>query len=325
MDGLILVLIGLSIGWFIELILDYVFWQPKRVRAEAETKLQPALDESETANATLQNQMAVLMQAKAQLQAALDASEAANAALQNQVSVLTQNEADLKAALDVSEAANAQLQTKLEKGFGTICNPVDNAPVVTNSAEDIEAPSGDQTRKPVQVLQSGRKTRLPGIPPLVRNATHQEAMAVVKSHVLPAMAVGILPLPLLDFAALTTLQLHMMRRLSQIYEVPFSRRRGRLILTSLLGALLPSSTGRWALTVVPFVPVVGYTISAVAMSSIGGALTYAIGRALIRHFENDKSFLTLRPEVIEPDVRNAIWEGEQVVAELRRYTWPLRK
>ena len=49
-------------------------------------------------------------------------------------------------------------------------------------------------------------------------------------------AAGLIPVPLVDMAAVGGVQLHMLRRLSQIYGVPFSENRGKSILTSLVGA-----------------------------------------------------------------------------------------
>src|SRR4051812_37568692 len=55
-------------------------------------------------------------------------------------------------------------------------------------------------------------------------------------------AAGLIPLPLIDVAAVGGIQLHMLRRLSEIYGVPFSENRGKSILGSLVGAMVPATT-----------------------------------------------------------------------------------
>src|ERR1700738_3905533 len=48
-------------------------------------------------------------------------------------------------------------------------------------------------------------------------------------------AAGLIPVPLVDMAAVGGVQLHMLRRLSEIYRGPFSENWGKWILTSLVG------------------------------------------------------------------------------------------
>ena len=55
-------------------------------------------------------------------------------------------------------------------------------------------------------------------------------------------AAGLIPIPLVDMAAVGGVQLQMLRRLSEIYGVPFSDNRGKSIIASLAGAIIPAST-----------------------------------------------------------------------------------
>src|SRR5438105_6290705 len=55
-------------------------------------------------------------------------------------------------------------------------------------------------------------------------------------------AAGLIPLPIVDIAVVGGVQLQMLRRLSQIYGVPFSDNRGKSIIASLAGSVIPAST-----------------------------------------------------------------------------------
>src|SRR5713101_2083222 len=55
-------------------------------------------------------------------------------------------------------------------------------------------------------------------------------------------AAGLIPVPLVDIAAVGGVQMQMLRRLSEIYGVPFSDNRGKAIIASLAGSLIPAST-----------------------------------------------------------------------------------
>ena len=63
-------------------------------------------------------------------------------------------------------------------------------------------------------------------------------------------AAGLIPIPLVDVVAVGGVQLQMLRRLSEMYGVPFSDNRGKSILASFAGSVFPASTAttaQWAL------------------------------------------------------------------------------
>ncbi|MCI5222501.1 MAG: DUF697 domain-containing protein, partial [Candidatus Electrothrix sp. AR4] len=53
------------------------------------------------------------------------------------------------------------------------------------------------------------------------------------------MAMGIVPFPLIDLAALTAVQLKMLHSLANIYEVEFKASLGKSAISSLVGGALP--------------------------------------------------------------------------------------
>src|ERR1700758_4010229 len=61
----------------------------------------------------------------------------------------------------------------------------------------------------------------------------QLASQVVDRFSLWSGAAGLIPIPLVDVAAVGGVQLIMLRRLSEIYDVPFSDNRGKSIIASL--------------------------------------------------------------------------------------------
>src|SRR3954447_7005968 len=68
------------------------------------------------------------------------------------------------------------------------------------------------------------------------------AAQVVDRFSLWSSAAGLIPLPLVDVMAVGGVQLLMLRRLSEIYGVPFSDNRGKALIASLAGSVLPAST-----------------------------------------------------------------------------------
>lgn len=114
-----------------------------------------------------------------------------------------------------------------------------------------------------------------------------------------AGAVGVIPVPLVGLVAVGALQLQMLRRLSQVYNIPFSENRGKSIITALLGAAIPTTSGLGAAETLKAIPVVGTVLSMLVTPTLAAALTYAIGRTFIQHFETGGTLLDFNP----PDYR----------------------
>ena len=59
----------------------------------------------------------------------------------------------------------------------------------------------------------------------------------ILKHMGLAMGGGAIPIPVLDLAAVTAVQLDLLKRLAALYDVPFDSASSRAFLTSLTGAL----------------------------------------------------------------------------------------
>src|SRR5215470_16900225 len=111
------------------------------------------------------------------------------------------------------------------------------------------------------------------------------AAQVVDRYSLWSGAAGLLPLPLLDVAAVGGVQLVMLRRLSEIYGVPFSENSGKAIIASLAGSVLPVGTAATgAMTVgslIKGLPVIGTAVGALTVPVVAAGATWVIGKVFI--------------------------------------------
>jgi uncharacterized protein (DUF697 family) len=121
-------------------------------------------------------------------------------------------------------------------------------------------------------------------------------------------AAGLIPLPVVDVLAVGGLQLQMLRRISQLYGVPFSENRGKALIASLAGALIPASSGIGAASALKFIPVVGTLASGFIMPVLSAGATYAIGKAFIEHFASGGTLLDFNP----PDYREFVKAQKQM-------------
>ena len=113
---------------------------------------------------------------------------------------------------------------------------------------------------------------------------------------------GLVPLPVVDVIAVGGLQVQMLRRLSQIYDVEFSENRGKALIAALAGSMIPATSGIGAASMLKFVPVVGTLAAAFVMPVLSAGATYAIGKAFIQHFESGGTLLDFNP----PDYREFV-------------------
>jgi uncharacterized protein (DUF697 family) len=113
---------------------------------------------------------------------------------------------------------------------------------------------------------------------------------------------GLIPVPVVDVVAVGGLQLQMLRRISQIYDVPFFENRGKAVIASLAGSMIPATSGMGAASALKAVPIVGLLVSGFVMPALSAGATYAIGKAFVQHFESGGTLLDFNP----PDYREFV-------------------
>ena len=132
----------------------------------------------------------------------------------------------------------------------------------------------------------------PATTEMTDSARDAQALQLVDRLSLWSGAAGLIPLPLVDVAAVGGVQFYMLRRLSEIYGVPFSDNRGKSILASVAGAVIPASAST---SVVKSLPGIGTVIGALTMPVVSAGATWVIGKLFIQHFASGGTLLDLNP------------------------------
>lgn len=136
---------------------------------------------------------------------------------------------------------------------------------------------------------------------------------IIKTYVLWSMGGGLIPIPLADLAAVTVLQLNMLERLAALYNVDYSRQRGKTFVAALTG----SSAAKIGSSLLKIIPGVGSVVGGVAMSITSGASTYAVGQVAINHFEVADSLDDIDVTTARQDYEEAFEEGKEVAAKMK--------
>jgi uncharacterized protein (DUF697 family) len=121
------------------------------------------------------------------------------------------------------------------------------------------------------------------------NSTDQlvKAKEIIKHNVAWSAGAGMLPVPGLDFVAITGVQLKMVNELCGAYNIPFKKALARPIIVSLIGSLGATMLAPLvATTSLKLIPGFGLLFSGTALAATSAAITYGVGQLFMDHFQN---------------------------------------
>ena len=145
----------------------------------------------------------------------------------------------------------------------------------------------------------------------------QDALKTTKKYMWISMGAGLIPIPGVDWAAVSGVQLKMLTEISKIYGVPFHKNLGKATIGSLAGFIVPHAMAfGWIGDVLKLIPVVGILAGAPATGLLAGAYTWAMGNIFIQHFASGGTFLNLDPEKVKEYFQAQFEEGRKLAATM---------
>lgn len=144
-----------------------------------------------------------------------------------------------------------------------------------------------------------------------------EANNIVKNHVITAMAVGLVPVPVVDLVGLLAIQMKMLHGLADHFQVPFSQNLGKSLITSLIGGTLPVTLTFTASSMLKWIPGIGSLAGGASVAILSGATTYAVGRVFTQHFAGGGTLLDFKPEHMREMFRQELEEGKAAARDLQ--------
>ena len=142
----------------------------------------------------------------------------------------------------------------------------------------------------------------------------EQADAIIKKHVLFSIGGGLIPIPLVDMAAVTALQVSMLEQLADLYGIGYNRS----IAKSFIAALTGSTVAKLGASLIKAIPGIGTIIGGVAMSATSGASTYALGQVAIGQFEASGSLEDIDVEEAKVAYEEAFEQGKEVVERWKK-------
>jgi uncharacterized protein (DUF697 family) len=155
-----------------------------------------------------------------------------------------------------------------------------------------------------------------GISSATRSAASENA---IRSHVLVAFSLGLIPVPIFDFAALTANQVKMVHTLGRINGgQSFHDSRLKAIILSLVGGAMPVLGIQGLSSGLKVMPGIGSLVGSGSVAVSGGLLTYGLGRVFVKHFESGGTYLSLDIKEAREQLKKEVEKGRGVVFNLRK-------
>lgn len=143
----------------------------------------------------------------------------------------------------------------------------------------------------------------------------KHADTIIRNHIIWSMGAGLIPVPIVDFFAVSGIQLDMIRQLCKLYDQDFKESEGKAIITSLTGSGIARMGAR---AVIKFIPGVGSVLGGVTMAVLSGASSYALGEVFKKHFETGGTFLDFDSKRLKKLYDEKFEKGKQVAEQIKK-------
>ncbi|HVW22328.1 MAG TPA: DUF697 domain-containing protein [Opitutaceae bacterium] len=154
--------------------------------------------------------------------------------------------------------------------------------------------------------------------PAAATAPRRAAAEEIVNRFLPyALGAGAVPVPLLDLAAITGVQLKLIADLAACYGQPFAPEKARAIVAALLGGVGSVTLAASALGSLVKIFPGGGLLGATGLPVTAGAVTYALGHVFISHFESGGTLLDFDQAKAKRFFAEQLAKGRAAVDEIR--------
>ena len=133
-----------------------------------------------------------------------------------------------------------------------------------------------------------------------------KAKAIIKHYTKWAAGAGIVPIPLLDAFTMSAVQMSMVRKLAELYDIPYNSQIMKSAVAGLIGGVNAAYLGGSALKMFPVLGI--FTLA--AMPAINAAINWAVGKVFVQHFESGGTFLDFDPAKVKAYFEEQYREGK---------------
>lgn len=137
------------------------------------------------------------------------------------------------------------------------------------------------------------------------------AEQVIRQHVIWSVGAGLVPVPVIDFVAVTAIQVDLIRQLCTLHGTNYSEATGK----TLVGALTGGALARVGASVIKAIPGIGSVLGGVSMSIASGASTWGVGQVVHQHLSAGGTLTDLNVEKAKQQYEAEYERGKDVARE----------
>lgn len=141
----------------------------------------------------------------------------------------------------------------------------------------------------------------------------KKAQKIIQQRTLFAAGAGLIPIPIVDEAAILGVQLVMLKDIAKTYNIEFKQE----VVKSLVGSIL-GNVGTVGL--IKFIPGLGSFLGGAAVAVAGAAATYAVGKVFMQHFSQGGTLLDFDPISSRAYFKEEFEKGQHFVNEKTNLT-----
>ncbi|MEN3040431.1 MAG: DUF697 domain-containing protein [Bacteroidia bacterium] len=147
----------------------------------------------------------------------------------------------------------------------------------------------------------------------MKDERHAKAEKLIREHMIAAMGAGVIPVPFADWATTTAVQLNLVRKLAEVYNVPFFTGIAKGLIASLIGA----TAVRGGSSVIKLLPGIGWVVGGLTASLLAATTTYAVGKVFAEHFASGGTLRDFDLNAAQKAYKRAFKEGQEKYEEVK--------
>ncbi len=138
--------------------------------------------------------------------------------------------------------------------------------------------------------------------------------SIIKTHVIISMTAGAIPIPLVDFVAITAIQMDMIKQIAEFHSAQFDSNLGKSLASSLIG----TSLAKFGASAIKSLPGVGTAIGISSQMILAGGSTHALGRIFDSHFADNSSLSNFNLELMKKKYNELLKVGKDFANDMKK-------
>ena len=127
------------------------------------------------------------------------------------------------------------------------------------------------------------------------------------------MTAGAIPIPLVDFVAISAIQPDMIKQIAEFYSADYDANKGKSLASSLAG----TSFAKIGASIIKGIPGVGTAVGISAQILLAGASTYALGKVFESHFSGNNTLNDFNMDTMKKKYNDLLDKGKEFAEGLK--------